>query len=132
MPASSASAASVRSASTTIRRAASGSRPSPLPVRQTIPGAPKAASRWIEPQSASIRSAGSSGPPSSGSGSGEGTSGTAEAASSPLAASASSAPASPPLRSFSSQIPIPSKPAAAYTARSSSKLAARVVISEIE
>ena len=52
---------------------ASGSRPRPEPVRQTIPSGANAASRWIDAASASIRSAGSVGPPSSGSGRIEGT-----------------------------------------------------------
>ena len=85
----------------------------PDPVRQTIPGAPNAASRWIEAQIASIRSDGSVAPPSSGRGSGEGSEGTAEAGSSPLAANASRERLSSlSAGSLSSQIPMPSRPAA--------------------
>ena len=73
------------------------------------------------------------GPPSSGSGRGDGIAGTADAASSPLDSNASStAPSFPSSGSFSSQIPTPSRPAPAYAARSSSKLAGNVEICEME
>ena len=62
---------------------------------------------------ASIRSCGSVGPPSSGNGRIDGIVGTADAGSSPLRSNASIAASSSPFSgSFSSQIPIPSSPAA--------------------
>ena len=60
-PCRSASAAIVRSPSTTMPRASSGSRPSAVPVRQTTPLGRNGASRSSDAQSASTRSAGSVG-----------------------------------------------------------------------
>ncbi len=73
-----------------------------------------------------MRSLGSLGPSISGSGRIDGIAGTADARPSPEASSASSAAASS--STFSSQIPIPSAPAAAYADTSSTNDDVSVVI----
>ena len=78
-PSRSASAAIVRSPSTTIARASSGSRPSPVPVRQTIPLGRNGASRSSSRRTPRRARPGPSGPPRSGSGRIDGTTGTAAA-----------------------------------------------------
>src|SRR5688572_3754874 len=80
--------------------------------------------------SASTRSPGDSGPGSRGSGRIEGTAGTQLVAASPLARNAATCSPSRPSTSLISQMPMPSTPARAYAARSSSKLAGSVVNSQ--
>ena len=102
------------------------------PVMQTTPLGRKAARRWSDAHTASIRSRGSSGPGRRGSGRIEGTSGTADVAPRPLASNSSSASSSGPSPSFSSQTPRPSRPARAYARTSSAKLAVRVLTCDRE
>ena len=130
-PASSAAAATRCSPSMTIRRASAGSRSRAGPVKQRTQAGSKAAKRSTDAQSDAIRVSTSSGPSITVLGRIEGTSGTQFVTRRPLARTASRF-ASSLAPSFISQIPIPSKPAAAYARRSSRKLAATVEISESE
>ena len=126
-PASSAAAATRRRPSITSRRASASSRPPAGPVRQSTQSGSKRARRCIDAHIDSIRSSTSSGPSTTAFGRIEGTVGTQFVTRRPLDRSAARSVSSSP--SFISQIPIPSKPAAAYARTSSSNDAPTVEIS---
>ena len=111
-PASSAEAATRRRPSITRRLASSSLRPPAGPVKQRTQSGSKGAKRRIEAQSESIRVSTSSGPSITVFGRIDGTRGTQFVTLSPLARTASRL-ASSSVPSFISQMPIPSKPAAA-------------------
>src|SRR5919106_121261 len=129
-PKRAASAATVWSPATTTRRASCSPNARAGPVRQTTAFGSYGARRRMPAQSASTRSPGASGPGSRGSGRMDGTAGTQLVASSPLARKDASCSASRPSTNLISQMPMPPAPAPAYAARSSSKLAGRVVNSQ--